>query len=384
MHVKNIIKLLIIVLLITACSTSSEVSKTTQKINETPNKDFKPVAETLVKNLEKPTDLFYIDKNTFLVAQTKGDILLYKNNKLVETFLDISSEVKVESELGLLSILLVPSSSSNSTLFIYYGTAKPDTFTALDSFQVKNNKVDLESRQNIFKLPQPYKNHNGGELQLDENGDLYLSTGDGGDGGDPENRAQNLNNYWGKILKFNIANKDYLALKKLDPQILAYGLRNPWRYTIDYKSNKLIISDVGQNELEEVNVIDFDPEIKINQKEIYNFGWRCFEGKNEFSPQDCTADQELVEPVFTFSHDEGCSITGGDVYRGNIKDLDSKYLFTDFCNGDLYSLDLTNNKVNKFFETESAISNLSTGLNQDQILFFDYGKGQLVAIKQAP
>jgi len=160
-------------------------------------------------------------------------------------------------------------------------------------------------------------------LAFGPNGRLYFSMGDGGAGGDPENRAQNMRSLFGKLLSMNVATKGV--------QIEGLGLRNPWRFSFDRATDDLLIGDVGQGEIEE---IDFTPK---NSPGLENYGWDVFEGRSKFEDK-ALGPGKLVEPIAQYTHDDGCSVTGGYVYRGSNRALRGRYIYGDFCSGIVWSL----------------------------------------------
>ena len=169
-----------------------------------------------------------------------------------------------------------------------------------------NGNVALKAMRQLLFVKQPYANHNGGQLQFGPDGWLYVGMGDGGSGGDPQNRAQNLKERLGKLLRINVNSKKPIV------QIAGYGLRNPWRFSFDKPTGDLYIGDVGQNAWEEV---DYTPK---NSPGLENYGWSVYEATHVYSPgEKPNSAGHLVMPVAEYSHDLGCSITGGYVYRGS-------------------------------------------------------------------
>jgi glucose/arabinose dehydrogenase len=178
----------------------------------------------------------------------------------------------------------------------------------------------------ILFVAQPYANHNGGQLAFGHDGKLYVGMGDGGAGGDPENRAQSLRTLLGKLVVVNV---DRRGAK---PQIAASGLRNPWRFSFDRATGDLYIGDVGQNAVEE---IDFTPRASPG---LENYGWDLYEGSRRYETGDAGAGR-LVFPVFEYGHDEGCTVIGGFVYRGAARPSDrGRYVLGDYCSGNIWSL----------------------------------------------
>jgi glucose/arabinose dehydrogenase len=210
-------------------------------------------------------------------------------------------------------------------------------------------RAPLRVRQ-LLLVDQPYTNHKGGQLQFGPDGFLYVGMGDGGSGGDPENRAQNLSTRLGKLLRIDVDKKG------ADWEIVGYGLRNPWRYTFDRANGNLYIADVGQGEWEE---IDFTPR---NSPGLENYGWDVYEGTHRFEDKSPSGNGELVFPVHEYNHDGGrCSVTGGYVYRGsNIPAAVGRYFFGDFCSGDVWSLVVSGGKATDIRQHTIRVDSLSS------------------------
>jgi glucose/arabinose dehydrogenase len=189
-------------------------------------------------------------------------------------------------------------------------------------------------RQLLF-VDQPYDNHNGGQLEFGPDGLLYVGMGDGGSGGDPENRGQNLSTRLAKLLRINVNRRGARW------QIISYGLRNPWRFSFDRLTHDLWIADVGQNRFEEV---DFRRHSLLNR--LANYGWSRYEGFASFKSTTLNRRGQLVRPVTVYSHSDGCSITGGYVYRGSaVPAARGRYFYGDYCSGLVWSLRLVNGKA---------------------------------------
>ena len=302
---------------------------------------------------------FHPETNAMFVVEQTGKIKLIEKNKTI-TFIDLSESVMtgpIPDERGLLGMALHPDFVTNGLFYVSY--VDKDNFSVVASYfyDNKKQKVDLMSERKLFHFEQPYGNHNGGHLEFSPKDNyLYLGFGDGGSSGDPQNNAQDLSNFLGKILRIDIntesgykipdSNPYKNELDKLD-EIWAYGLRNPWRFSFDKINGNLYIGDVGQYLWEEINKISFD------QSDI-NFGWKIMEGNHCYEAEVCNQDG-LTKPIFEYPSDAsyafslmninqknvyGCSVTGGYVYRGNkINDLSGLYLFSDFCTGKIWSLD---------------------------------------------
>lgn len=218
-----------------------------------------------------------------------------------------------------------------------------DGNTIISRFSVSSQNPDLadpESEKRLLYVPQPYPNHNGGSVVFGPDGYLYLGLGDGGAGGDPEGNAQNTGNLLGKILRIDVDTGDPYAIPADNPfargggspEIWAYGLRNPWRFSFDALTGDLYIGDVGQNTYEE---IDYLP---AQSQGGTNFGWDYREGKHPFEGS-APAGVPLVDPVWEYDHSQGCSVTGGLVYRGQLlPEWQGVYLYGDYCSGSVWGL----------------------------------------------
>ena len=256
-----------------------------------------------------------------------GRIRYFVNGRLRGTFLDIRSRVVSGGEQGLLSLAFHPNYKRNHRFYVNYTDRSGDTRVV--EFRSRNGRGIASSARQLLFVDQPYANHNGGQLQFDRNRLLYVGMGDGGSAGDPANRAQRMNDRLGKLLRINPLRRGARW------QIVGLGLRNPWRFTFDRANGDLYIADVGQGEWEE---IDYRPRARIGA--LANYGWRTFEGRARYSNTSLGPGQ-LVAPVHAYSHDEGCSVTGGYVYRGRaLVDARGRYFFGDYCSGAVWSLRL--------------------------------------------
>jgi hypothetical protein len=281
------------------------------------------------------------DARLFIVEQ-EGRIRVYKNGALLGTpFLDITGIVTCCGEQGLLSLAFDPAYATNGRFYVYYNDANGDIAVARYTATPTADVADAGSRTSVISIPHPVQsNHNGGLAMFGPDGMLYLGTGDGGGGGDPQNNGQSINSLLGKLLRLNVtslpytipAGNPFVGVAGAD-EIWAYGLRNPWRYAFDGPSGILYIADVGQNVWEEVNAVAATaPGV--------NYGWRRTEGTHCYPPDPSEACDKsgLTLPVLEYDHGQGCSITGGFVYRGAaILELAGHYLYSDYCTGFLRS-----------------------------------------------
>jgi glucose/arabinose dehydrogenase len=255
-----------------------------------------------------------------------GRIRYFVDGKLGGTFLDIRDRVVSGGEQGLLSVAFHPAYARNHRFYVNYTDKSGNT--RVIEFRSRNGRgVKSTARQLLF-VRQPFANHNGGQLQFDSKGLLYVGMGDGGSGGDPGNRAQNMNERLGKLLRINPLRRGAKW------QIVGLGLRNPWRFSFDRANGDLYIADVGQGNWEE---IDYRPRAQISS--LANYGWKAFEGRSRFSTTPL-GPGHLVTPVYVYSHAESnCSVTGGYVYRGRVVAAAvGRYFFGDYCSGIVWSL----------------------------------------------
>ncbi len=255
-----------------------------------------------------------------------GRIRYFVNGRLRGTFLDIRNRVVSGGEQGLLSVAFSPGYARNHRFYVDYTDKNGNTRVV--EFRSRNGRgVKSTARQLLF-VHQPFANHNGGELQFDRNGLLYVGMGDGGSAGDPGNRAQNMNQRLGKLMRINP------LARGARWQVLGLGLRNPWRFSFDRANGDLYIADVGQGDWEE---IDYRADARIGV--LANYGWRRFEGRSRYS-NTALGPGELVAPVQVYSHDDGnCSVTGGYVYRGRaVTAATGRYFYGDYCSGFVWSL----------------------------------------------
>ncbi|WP_454064131.1 PQQ-dependent sugar dehydrogenase [Candidatus Nitrospira salsa] len=294
----------------------------------------------------------------FIVEQD-GKILIFEKGRLLpKPFLDISSKVSTGGERGLLGLAFHPNYAKNGRLFINY-TRKEDQATVIAEYHRAAIPDQAEMKERILLvMPQPYGNHNGGMVAFGPDGYLYIGMGDGGAGGDPENRAQNSKELLGKILRIDIDQGDPYGIPADNPyvknggrpEIYAIGFRNPWRFSFDRQTGELWAGDVGQNSWEEIT--------KVNKGE--NLGWRLMEGEHCFQPkQGCQNSTQLTMPVLNYANgDNGrCSVTGGYVYRGKtMPSLQGTYLFADFCSGEIFGY--ANKSFKVLLDTDLQIPSL--------------------------
>ena len=291
-------------------------------------------------------------KGVLYVTEQPGRVRVIANGKLrAQAFMDITSMVKSGGEQGLLSIAFHPGYANNHRFFLYFNDTSGDV--RVYEFQ-SNGSVGLPSSgKSLLRVNhREFDNHNGGQLQFGPDGLLYAGTGDGGSGGDPHNHSQSLASQLGKLMRLNV-NKAGAKWK-----IVGYGLRNPWRFSWDRATRDLYIGDVGQDEWEEVDV-----RTPKQQRHLNNYGWRVWEGKARFqSGQRTNSAGRLIFPIVTYKHEGGrCSITGGYVYRGKaIPSLRGRYLYGEFCTGEVWSLRVVHGKLKGKRKERIKVGNLAS------------------------
>jgi len=280
------------------------------------------------------------------VVEQAGRIRILDNGVVLPTpFLDIASRVASAGEQGLLSVAFPPGYPAKRYFYVYYTPVPGDnTVVARYRATADNNIADNTSETIVLRVPQPFGNHNGGQLAFGPDGYLYIGKGDGGGGGDPLNSGQRTDTLLGKILRVDVESgaatyaippdNPFVGIAGILPEIWAVGMRNPWRFSFDRGTGDLYIGDVGQGNFEE---IDFQPAGSAGGQ---NYGWNLMEGDSCYPPGTVVCDRNgLALPVFVYSHALGCSVTGGHVYRGSaIPSLQGVYLFGDLCTGRIWGI----------------------------------------------
>ncbi|MGN6107928.1 MAG: PQQ-dependent sugar dehydrogenase [Kofleriaceae bacterium] len=283
-----------------------------------------------VRGLSRPVLLTFAPgdarRRLFVLEQHVGRIRIVENGKLRERpFLRIGG-LSTGNEQGLLGLAFHPRFAENGKLYVNYTSANDATHIV--EYQVSKTDPDLvdpTTRREIIEIAQPYSNHNGGHLMFGPDGKLYAGLGDGGSAGDPHRAGQNPDVLLAKMLRFDV------DAAKPAPEILHRGLRNPWRFWFDGKTGDLYIADVGQNAWESVFAVRGTGGAK------HNFGWNVVEGNHCYGAKTCDRTG-FTPPVAEYSHDAGCSITGGATYRGKaLPMLDGRYFYADYCTGLLRS-----------------------------------------------
>jgi glucose/arabinose dehydrogenase len=285
------------------------------------------------------------------VVEQGGRIRVVQNRRITGTLLDIRSRVTVGAEQGLLSVAFHPRFTRNGRYYVNY--TDPDT-----------RVVEYRGKRRLRTLltvDQPYSNHNGGQNLFGPDGRLYVGMGDGGSGGDPENRAQNLGERLGKLLAINVDRRG------ARPQIVGYGLRNPWRFSFDRQTRDLYIGDVGQNAWEEVN---FTPR---RSPGLENYGWDVYEGRARHESKAPNSAGRLVFPIAVYPLGGHCAVAGGFVYRGAaVPSARGRYFYGDNCSGTVWSLRVVGGRARSVRREPFKLEGLSS--------FGEDSRGELYAV----
>ncbi len=309
------------------------------------------------------------NSNRIFVVEQKGKIMSFSNQadvKSATVFLDIVKKVDSGGEKGLLGLAFHPDYKNNGYFYVNYTRSSP-LQTVISRFKVSltnTSAADPASEEILLRYSQPYSNHNGGKIAFGKDGYLYISAGDGGSGGDPHNNGQDLTSLLGKILRIDV-NKSSDGKKYSIPadnpfsgnakgyreEIFAYGLRNAWRFNFDDETGWLWAGDVGQNEIEEIDIVEKGA----------NYGWRIMEAEKCFKPQNCNKEN-LILPIWSYRQgaSTGRSVTGGYVcHDKNLKGLEGKYVYGDFVSGNIWALSYSGKKAIK----NELVATLSDGLS---------------------
>ena len=343
------------------------------------------------------------DNDRLFVLEQKGIIKIIKNGMTVrKPYADLRNKVHNPitpgDERGLLGLAFHANYQNNG--FVYINYSDKNDHTIVSRFRVASDpdRLDTKSEKVLIKLKQPFSNHNGGHMEFGPDGYLYISVGDGGKWGDPYNNAQNLGNLFGKILRIDVDTGDPYAIPDDNPfnnnedakdEIWLYGLRNVWRFSFDWGKGDVYLGDVGQDLWEE---IDF---VAAENAGGQNFGWRVMEGNHCYNPkEDCEPTGEL--PIFEYPNDanymkiltgmdepnvDGCSVTGGYVYRGSaISELQGTYFFADYCSGNIWTFKEKNGKATEFQNRTEEISLGGGGFTNYISSFGEDNNGELYIV----
>lgn len=339
--------------------------------------------ELFAIGLNKPVNIKHAGDDRLFVVEQDGTIkiITLEGDVLPNPFLDINDRVitvtGIGDERGFLGLAFHPDYVNNGYFYVNYINNSGNTVISRFTRQ-SENLADTNSELILLTYPQPFPNHNGGDMAFGPDGYLYISSGDGGSAGDPDNNSQTLTNLLGKILRLDVDNPSngnnygipntnpFLGNPSGEDEIWAYGLRNPWKFSFDNSTNEIWIADVGQSEIEEINVVDINTAAP-------NFGWRCFEGNQPFINNNCPPENLLTFPIASYTHSGGdffrCSITGGYRYRGASQpSLQGIYFFADFCSEEIGYLQQDGN---------DWVMNFTAPLNHNWVAFGEGQDGEL-------
>lgn len=340
-----------------------------------------------------PTQVTNADDGTnrLFVVEQRGTIRVVKNG-LVQSgyFLDIRSRVEAGGERGLLGVAFHPDFKTNRRLFAYYTRPGGDIVVSRFTANLARTKVSADTARPVLLIEHSAaSNHNGGSMAFGPDGYLYVGVGDGGGGGDPENDAQNrVRNLLGKILRIDVDGTgagpyDRYSIPRTNPfagavrglnEIWAYGLRNPWRISFDRGTGALFIADVGQGRWEEIN------RESAGSPGGRNYGWNVMEGSACYNARSCSLAGDTL-PVAQYSHDDGCSITGGYVYRGPSQaKLTGLYVFADYCTGKIWTMPEGGGTAGLVLRADTSQNITSFGENEAGELFAVTGDGKLYRV----
>ncbi|HFE67527.1 MAG TPA: glucose dehydrogenase [Chloroflexi bacterium] len=332
--------------------------------------------------LDHPLYLTHAGDDRLFVVGKRGKIYIMADGQVLsEPFLDIGDKVNAQiNEQGLLGLAFHPRYKENGRFFIYY-TTPGNSDTVLTEYRVSDNTniADPDSEQILLQVDQPDSVHNGGQLAFGPDGYLYLGLGDGGLLYDRTGNAQNRGNILGSILRLDVDGGPPYAIPpdnpfandpEARPEIWAYGLRNPWRFSFDRLTGDLFIGDVGEFGWEEVN---WQPAGSAGGE---NYGWNVWEGTSCFEAEGCP-QEGFIFPIFAFDHTEGCAIIGGYVYRGQqFPELRDNYFFGDYCTGKIWRLfpDAANGwEAAQVFQGDFLITSFGEDVNGELYVLTQHG-----------
>lgn len=343
-------------------------------------------------SFSSPVEYTYANDGTnrVFVVEQAGRIRVFDNNPAVAsagTYLDIRSKVASGGEMGLLGLAFHPDFKQNGFFYVNYTKDNPRE-TVVSRFKASSAnaaEVDAGSEVVLFKFAQPYSNHNGGKILFGPDGFLYVATGDGGSGGDPQDNGQDRASWLGKVLRVDVnstekgnygipADNPFKGNKEgLREEVFAYGLRNPWRISFDEKG-QLWAGDVGQNEIEEIDIVTKGG----------NYGWRIKEGNANFKASAKGMGDNALPPIWQYTHDKGdVSVTGGIVYRGQANpSLKGKYIYADYASGRVWALTQNGTKAADNQEIIGRAGTISAfGEDQKNELYLcDHGEGRILKL----
>jgi glucose/arabinose dehydrogenase len=329
--------------------------------------------ELVASGFSSPLELKHAGDDRLFVVERGGQIKILDpaTGSINPTpFLNISSIVTSGGERGLLGLAFHPEYETNGFFYVYYINNSGNTQISRFTVSADPDVADPASELQMLSFTQPFSNHNGGHLAFGPDGMLYISSGDGGSGGDPQNNSQTLSNLLGKILRLDVdlpapyipADNPFVDNSAVMDEIWAYGVRNAWKFSFDPETGDLWKADVGQNAWEEINR---EPSTAAG----LNYGWRCYEGNAPFNTNGCPPVAELTFPVAVYANaGSRCSITGGYVYRGlEFPAIQGLYFFADLCSNEIGTVDADGNLT--FLGTFGASTITSFGVDKDENMY---------------
>jgi glucose/arabinose dehydrogenase len=346
----------------------------------------------LTSGLSSPVGIVSAHDGTgrlFIIEQT-GTVRIWTGSALLPTpFLDVSSMITqpAGSEQGLLGLAFHPSYETNGRFFIQYTDTTGDLVVARYTVSGDPNVANPSGTTILTQAHPSFTNHNGGQLQFGPDGYLYIGFGDGGGGGDPSGNGQNVNTLLGKLLRIDVdagptyaapADNPLVGLPGRD-EILAYGLRNPWRFSFDRDTGDLFVADVGQDIYEEV---DLQP---AGTTALRNYGWNVMEATHCYAPATGCDTSGKVLPILEYDHSLGCAVVGGYRYRGGDPTLVGRYIYGDFCSGRIWAASQSGSTWTSTVVLDTPLLISSFGEDDAGELYLaSYGDGALYRITQAP
>jgi glucose/arabinose dehydrogenase len=345
----------------------------------------------IARGLQNPVYLTSDGTRRLFIVEQAGDIRLMVDGKVQsEPFLDISDWVNFGGECGMLCMAFHPNFAKNGLFYVDYDAGERKTLhTVISEFHVdpQASQVDPKTERILLEIPQPYPNHKGGQLQFGpEDGCLYIGMGDGGAGGDPQNRAQNPHELLGKVLRIDVnkksiarpygipADNPFVDNPNFRPEIFTWGMRNPWRFCFDRKTHVMWCADVGQDLWEEIDILISGG----------NYGWNYREGAHDFKmPARLPSGVRLIDPIKDYNHTEGNCIIGGYVYRGRqIPELNGWYLYADYGRQWMAALKYEHGRIlgdQHILDAHAMISSFGEDA-EGELYVCDYGRGKILKI----
>lgn len=331
-------------------------------------------------------------EDRLVAMEQAGRLRAFVNDPAVSSttlVLDLTGEVLFSGEQGLIGLAFDPDFAGNRHIYVHYSVAGPPrSIIARFTWDAATDRIDTASRRVLLELEQPFSNHNGGMLAFGPDDHLYIAFGDGGSANDPGNRAQDLGNWFGALLRIDVhpidpadpyavpADNPFVGDPDAQDEIWAYGLRNPFRFSFDRATGELWLGDVGQNAVEEIDLI----------RRGGNYGWRVYEGNQEtpgVTPAEPLPRSEVEFPVHTYANSGGAAIIGGYVYRGTaLPSLRGRYLYGDFVTGQIWALDWNGSSVTANEEIARASNPTSFGEDQDGELYVVSRNGGIFGLEE--